>query len=312
MRSAMLTLALALLLAGCGAGGAETLAFPRREIVSGRMLALSGRLWLPPGEARVPAVVLSHGSSGLSPSREPRYAAELLEMGVAVLAVDHFGPRGITSTVADQSQVSELAMLLDAFAALDALARHPRIRADRIGIAGFSKGGGVTWRAALERFNAPRGPGAARFALHVAFYPGCRVRYLNLATTGAPLRFLLGERDSYTGAAPCVDLAGAIRAAGGEAEAVVYPGAAHGFDGYGADWSNRAGENTMACSWTELPGRRWRENASGMDYAETDTATARAAWSRCVTHGVSGGPDPAARAASLARLKQEVALHLLR
>ena len=37
--------------------------------------------------ARVPAVILSHGSGGLNHNREPRYAAALTGMGVAVLAI---------------------------------------------------------------------------------------------------------------------------------------------------------------------------------------------------------------------------------
>ena len=65
----------------------------------------------------------------------------------------------------------------DAYAALDMLARHPRIDADRIAIVGFSFGGEVAHLTAFER-RAHRvlAPGQRRFAAHVAYYPGGQLR----------------------------------------------------------------------------------------------------------------------------------------
>lgn len=302
----ILLLALLPMLSACAS---ETVAFERPTPAG--PLRLHGTLWMPEGRggAPVPALILSHGSGGLSPNREPRYAAALNAMGVAVLAIDHFGPRAITSTVRDQSQVSASEMRRDAFAALDALVRDPRIRADRIGIAGFSKGGIVTISVALARNNAPRGPNAARFALHVAFYPGCSDHWYAPRTTGAPIRLLLGEADTYTGLASCLALAEELRAAGAALEVTVYPGAQHGFDGFGRDWSDPAGQNFSGCRYEEQADGTWIERTSGV--ALRDAASRAAARRSCMRFGVSGGPDPAARAASLEVLKAEVARVLL-
>ena len=71
----------------------ERLQFPRPAPTGS--LPLYGQLWLPLGSGRVPVMILSHGSSGRNPTKEQRYAAALTAMGVSVLAIDHFAPRGI-------------------------------------------------------------------------------------------------------------------------------------------------------------------------------------------------------------------------
>lgn len=60
-------------------------------------------------------------------------------------------------------------MTLDAYRTLDVLAAHPRIRADRIAVWGFSKGAVPAVYSAVERFRASFGS-QTRFAAHVGFY----------------------------------------------------------------------------------------------------------------------------------------------
>ena len=64
---------------------------------------------------------------------------ELNSIGIAAFTLDCFSGRGITSTISDQGQLNSLAMVLDAYSALDMLAAHPGIQADRIAVMGFSK-----------------------------------------------------------------------------------------------------------------------------------------------------------------------------
>jgi len=65
----------------------------------------------------------------------------LNELGVAALAVDSFAGRGIVSTNTDQTQLDRLSMVVDAYRALELLAKHPRIDPTRIAVMGFSRGG---------------------------------------------------------------------------------------------------------------------------------------------------------------------------
>ena len=104
--------------------------------------------------------MLVHGSAGVSP-REDRWAEELRQAGAATFVLDTFTGRAIASTEADQSQISSLAMIGDAYRALELLATHPRIDSARIAVMGFSKGGAVALYAALTRFQRLHGPSAA-------------------------------------------------------------------------------------------------------------------------------------------------------
>ena len=86
--------------------------------------------------------MLVHGSGGVTP-REDRWAEELLQAGAATFVLDSFTGRSIAMTAEDQSQLSSLAMIGDAYRALELLATHPRIDPARIAVMGFSKGGAV-------------------------------------------------------------------------------------------------------------------------------------------------------------------------
>src|SRR5215207_5854844 len=127
----------------------ELLAIPSntptdQEFLTGRKdtkaVMVLGELRIPkPGVDKLAAVVLLHGSGGLSVLHD-NWARELNALGVATLMVDSFNPRGISGTQADQDQLTRMAQVLDAYRALELLAKHPRIDAARIAVMGFSRG----------------------------------------------------------------------------------------------------------------------------------------------------------------------------
>ena len=99
---------------------------------------LGGELRLPTGPtARVPAVILIHGSGGIGAGPD-MWAHILNQAGIAAFILDSFSGRNIVSTVEDQGQRNSLSMTVDAYRALDVLVAHPRIRPDRIAVWGFS------------------------------------------------------------------------------------------------------------------------------------------------------------------------------
>jgi hypothetical protein len=59
--------------------------------------------------APVPAMIVVHGSSGVSHDREFWWADHLNDMGVAAFVVDSFTPRNIRETSTDQTQLSTAA-----------------------------------------------------------------------------------------------------------------------------------------------------------------------------------------------------------
>lgn len=175
-------------------------------------------LVLPPNmaaDAKLPAVVLVHGSGGIYPEEVSFWARRFNERGIAAFVIDVFGPRGVKSTGEDQGLVPYGADTADAFAALGVLATHPRIDAKRIA------NGSAT--------------SSARFAAHLMMYSGgCAGQLAVTAKPGvfgpAPMLFVHGDADDYTYLSDCRAYAQRIAAAGTPTEVVVLPGARHKFD----------------------------------------------------------------------------------
>ena len=192
---------------------------------------IRGALSLPPdARAKAPAIVIAHGSGGITASREGAWSERLNAMGVAAFVVDSFAPRGIKTTTTDQGQLSTLANVADAFFALRLLATHPRIDPARIGVMGFSKGGQVALFTSLEPLRRSVIDGDLRFAAHIALYPSCSLPYIAKQVTGAPILILAGGADDYTPATHCVRYVDYFRNLGADARFVVLDGAHHGFD----------------------------------------------------------------------------------
>lgn len=197
-----------------------------------------GELFLPskaPVDAKLPAVVLVHGSGGVYPEEASYWAKLFNEQGIATFVIDVFGPRGVKSTAEDQGQVPFAADTADAFAALGMLASHPKIDPKRIAVMGFSRGGITAIRSAVLPIIKGSAPPDLRFAAHVALYSGGCAGLLAVtpkpgAFSPEPMLFIHGDADDYTYASDCQSYAQRISAAGTPTEFVMLPGARHKFD----------------------------------------------------------------------------------
>lgn len=197
-----------------------------------------GQLVLPaniPADARLPAVVMVHGSGGVYPEELTYWAKLLNEQGIAAFVIDIFNPRGVKSTGEDQSQVPFAADTADAFAALGMLAGHPRIDPKRIAVMGFSRGGITAVRSGVVPIIRGSSPSGLRFAAHVALYSGgCSGVLAVTPKPGAfspePMLFVHGDADDYAYISDCRSYAQRIAAAGTPTEFVALPGVRHKFD----------------------------------------------------------------------------------
>jgi dienelactone hydrolase len=256
-----------------------------------------GDLELPTARVeRSPAVVLVHGSGGVGP-REDRWADELRQTGAATFLLDSFTGRGIAFTAEDQSQLSSLAMIGDAYRALELLATHPRIDPARIFVMGFSKGGAVALYSALTRFQRLHGPTGARFAQHIAFYPPCYYTLIgDLAVTDRPIRLFHGTADDLAPSERCRTYVEQLRRAGADAQLTEYAGAQHGFDRPGDTPPRRypREQNASHCFWEERPEGQLVNRSTGQPFSLSDP---------CVVLGGTLGPDPAAYRAALNAVK---------
>jgi dienelactone hydrolase len=197
----------------------------------GKTVMVAGELRLPrPGNDRLPAVVLLHGSSGIN-GGVTDWAQDLNSMGIATFVLDSFTTRGIVSTVNDQSQLGRLAMIVDAYRALELLSKHPRIDPARIALMGFSRGGQATLYASLKRFQGMYGIPGQEFAAYVPFYADCGSTYdRDEDVSNKPIRLFHGSADDYNPVASCRAYVLRLKAAGKDVVLTEYAGAAHFFD----------------------------------------------------------------------------------
>ena len=201
----------------------------------------------PDGPGPFPAVVILHDCSGLGPrsSGAPgRWSRTLVTRGYVVMIPDSFTTRGFpdgvcTDASRSRGQVAPARRSIDAYAALAHARALSFVDGRRVGVMGGSHGGSTT----LAAMAAPESTGEALardkragFAGAVALYPGCRAALGSWhADAGtyravAPLLILIGEKDDWTPAGPCVALARSSAATPHPVELVVYPGAHHSFD----------------------------------------------------------------------------------
>jgi dienelactone hydrolase len=198
----------------------------------GPEVIIGGELRLPRlGTDRLPAVVLMHGSGGIS-AYVNDWIPVLNSLGLATFLVDSFTGRGVTSVVNDQAQLGRLVQVFDSFRALELIAKHPRIDPGRIAAMGFSRGGQGALYASMNRFQRMHGAGGVAFAVHIPFYPTCNTIFADdEKITDAPIRIFHGAADDYVPVEPCRSYVERLRKAGKNVELIEYPGARHVFDG---------------------------------------------------------------------------------
>jgi dienelactone hydrolase len=184
-------------------------------------------LYLPSGVAPSAAVVVLHGCDGVSPHYR-QWARRLADWGYAALLIDSFRPRGYTQVCNHGLLVPPEAQARDAFDGAAYLRAVPQVRAQRVGVIGFSHGGWAVLKAVLA--GIVRRPDEPPFAAAVGYYPGCDPR----DPPGHPLEtdtlVLIGDADDWTSAARCERWRDAAQPNGHVLAMKVYPGARHGFD----------------------------------------------------------------------------------
>src|SRR5882724_3574963 len=85
-------------------------------VKSGQPATISGELFLPKGDGRVPAVVLSHGGGGVG-AAEDTSARELRSQGAAVFLVDSFRGRRVRS-FPPETELSRAGQVYDVYRAV--------------------------------------------------------------------------------------------------------------------------------------------------------------------------------------------------
>jgi dienelactone hydrolase len=199
-----------------------------------------GRFGRPAGATgKVPAVLILHGSGGVD-GRGAFHAKGLQEAGIATLEITMFAPGG-------RPRAGLGATLPHAAAALKWLAARPDIDAERLGVMGFSWGGGMTVLIASELIQEQLGQDTPKPAAFAPLYPVCTNLARNLSRpenrffgvykrmSPAPMLIHVGTRDDYeTVERPCDAFVAMWPAAARERATVRnLEGATHSFDSQG-------------------------------------------------------------------------------
>ncbi len=251
-----------------------------------------GTLVLPDGVSSaspVPAVVLVHGSGGITPGREMRVARTLANEGIAAFVIDYYRPRGVTPDTPYMSKVlavTEFDAATDAYAALRLLSTHPAIDGRRIGIMGFSYGGMAVRIAMDERVRAAVAPDHPGFAAFVDSYGPCFQDWGTTRVNGAPLLTLRGTEDRSNDLEACAEREAELRALGVSVDARIYEGAGHAWE---SDTPRQLFEDSpFVAGCTIRYDERGHSSIDGVPIVQGDADDTRA--ERVVQRLASGGP----------------------
>ena len=262
----------------------------------GMPATIFGVLRLPEGTGPVPAVVVTHGCSGIT-GAETNWAGSLPQLGIATFVVNSFVGRGIPRVCSGLHTISAASVLTDVYRARDLLAAHPRIDLTRIALMGISFGGRTALWASHPRFQQRYGSGPSGFAAYLAFYPtSCHIRLADEdRVDDAPIRIFHGAADENTIIGRCREYVARLRNAGKDVALFEYAGAKHWFDN--ADLANRQTPtgplNFSNCTFRE------RDNRI-VDAATGELAGAN---SPCVVSGGTYGYHPEASQQAAADLQ---------
>jgi len=194
-------------------------------------VTVDGKLFMPasPAAGKLPLVMVVPGSLGVAPSHLA-HAETLTRAGFATFVLDSFGARGVTSTVANQTQYSFAASAYDVLAAYNVLSRLPGIDASRIGAQGHSRGGSAVMTAATRRFaDAVVGKNAGLRGV-LAAYPWSGHQFCDPDVGATVIRVLMGDADEWCSPMQVQGHCQAIRVRGGSVTMRLIAGAHHSFD----------------------------------------------------------------------------------
>jgi len=244
----------------------------------GMPVMLGGELRLPrPGTERLPAVILVHGSGGVSGGVDA-WARFLNDLGVATFVLDAFTGRGLVSVSGDQAKLGRLNMIADSYRALELLSRHARIDPQRIAVMGFSRGGQAALYSSVKRFQRMHLAPGLGFAAYIVFYPDCHTTYTDGDdVVDKPIRILHGAADDYNPPAPCRAYVTRLQKAGRDVQMSEYPDAHHVFDSPATRVPTKspASQTVRRCRLEEAEGGRIINSATKQVFTYEDPCVER-------------------------------------
>jgi dienelactone hydrolase len=196
-----------------------------------KVKGIPGTLYEPIGAGPFPVVILLNGCGGLHWDADifSGITGQYLPNGIATLAIDYFGARGIGEPCKTVKEADESVAygVRDVHAAVAWLAGRPEIDSKRIFLQGYSNGARIAIAAIDARRPMVDNAMANELAVDpphvagvIAYFPYC------FADTKFPVptRIFVGEKDDWTPAPRCQAIVDKTNV-----ELTVYPKATHDF-----------------------------------------------------------------------------------
>ena len=221
-----------------------------------RPVKVDALITYPKGEGPFPVLIIVHSSGGPGEFNNKWYRyyrsqqKPLLKMGIAVMYLDNFSGRNVINTYANQQQATHWSTYIDAFMALEHLSKDPKINIKKVGISGFSRGGMISLMISEKRLRDAIVSKDLYFAAAQPRSPDCWS--IGMFRNPQPIKetktwMVLGGKDDYTRAEPCVEMGEKIKANGGDIEVTVKKGWHHSFLGNWNPWPEERAQYFWKC-----------------------------------------------------------------
>jgi dienelactone hydrolase len=180
-------------------------------------------------------VVLMHGGGGIGGSKNyvEVWASVLNTAGYGTFTVDSFNGRGAFSR-ADVGipfgKLTPISRTIDAYRALQVLAKHPGVDPTRIVLMGFSHGSHAALYGNTERFQKQYGSPDTQYAAYISVYGICITKFRGDEGLTKPLLMLHGVADDWVPISKCREYAARLQKAGRKVSLIEYADAHHAFD----------------------------------------------------------------------------------
>lgn len=190
-----------------------------------RPVDISAHIYKPDGNGPFPAVILLHGSGGLS-GHHHNWARTLVSWGYVAAVVDSYLPRGYSQGIKERTDViTPYDRVSDIIGTIELLKTMPYVAPNDLGVIGFSHGGWTVMKAVQERVYL-KDYGVKGV---VGYYPYCHPT--QDVHIDVPLLILIGEHDTSTPTERCRQLKANLKGRAAEiTEMVIYPDTYHSFD----------------------------------------------------------------------------------
>jgi len=168
---------------------------------------------------------------------------EAAKRGYAVIYTDSFTPRDIErSHRIDSKDFDSRELIRDLFFLVRKINLDPRLDKNNLFLFGHSLGGSAAREVSYSQtWSRARWLGSKQtpFNAVVSSAPGCHINRVGVIRQ--PMKIIIGEKDDWTPAEPCLDFVKEQRALGStEVEIELIPNTGHSYSSHGTSWNAQA------------------------------------------------------------------------